>query len=109
MKTFHQFCKRADSYAMYDYKASGGRNYTPKPPKQPAVEPSTCWTEKPVTKMPKSMTASLPELPGRGENQPNYDGVNAKLDWNHTHAWNTVSGTGFGRPYWDYPRNPYAD
>lgn len=104
--TFHQFCKQA-SYATYNYTASAKRNYTPPPVgyKPRVVNDDDKYSYR-STKV--NMPKPAPKELQNGTNK--YTTKDTEVQWSRLRGFeNTVSGTGFGRPYWNYPTNPFEN
>ena len=93
------------AYSTYSYTASMSRYYHPKHAKRPELDKSTAGEKAYyVNQDPKQ-----PIGPKWGKNKPGTEadsdlpGVKQRL-----HSFSpTISGTGYGKRYWDEPRNPY--
>lgn len=104
MQTLYQFIKQA-GLATYDYKASASRNYTPKPYKG-HVSVVNDGIE-------QGKRVSIPEnekdpsgLKEQGKNKV-WD-PNDYPTWRFVHSFSpTISGTGYGKQYWQRPTDPY--
>lgn len=106
MQTLYQFIKQA-GLNTYDYKASSRRNFYPKPSGiKPVVREADENPGKTVS-IPKNEKPKS-ELQEYGKNK--YWDPDGYPTWRFTHSFSpTISGTGYGKPYWNYPKDPYQD
>lgn len=105
--TYYQFIKQASSYATYDYTASSSRDSEPTPYKgaYPKVINDSENYNKQVHPSKNKTDYNLPE---NGVNEPT--SLENLLPWSNLRAFDkTISGTGFGRPYYPYPHNPFEN
>lgn len=102
---FSQFVKQG-GYETYDYKSSSSRNYTPPKYSGPPVALAAGSGSDESRKL--SITPMHnPDMPKNGANKASYDDT-ATLGLDHSHARNTISGTGFGHQFWQEPKNGYG-
>lgn len=103
--TLYQFTKLANAYATYNYAASAKRNHTPAPVNvHPVIKKEKSYSGKTVGRTPSfTMQNNLPEA---NKNTPTEK--DSWSPWSRLRSFDhTISGTGFGRPYWHYPNNPF--
>lgn len=102
---FSEFAKFASSYETYDYKGSSIRNYIPPKANIKVVPGSGSGSDD--SKVVKITPRHNPDMPKNCANKAEY---NDDATWgvDHSHARGTVSGTGFGKRYWQEPRNGYG-
>jgi hypothetical protein len=102
--TLYQFTKLANAYATYNYAASAKRNHTPAPINiKVDVKKEKSYAGKKVGD-PSFTTAG--NVPKSSKNAPT--AKDTWSPWSRLRSFDhTVSGTGFGRPYWQYPNNPF--
>lgn len=105
--TYYQFTKLASSYATYDYTASSSRDSKPTPytgayPK--VISDSNVRSKKVDTPHPER-DKGLPPIKSNKNTS-----ADKLLPWSNLRAFDkTISGTGFGRPYYPQPHNPFEN
>lgn len=101
---FSQFAKSA-GYETYDYKGSSSRNYYPGKSGIRFAVGTVSNDDKKKAHVPGSRN---PELPRWGRNEALTEDYRTPLNVDLSHARNTISGTGFGKRYWQEPKNGYG-
>lgn len=80
------------------------RNYTPKPIKERVYVVNENKKEH-LVKQIKEPKPQKNNIPKKGSNRPR---LSFDSPYEMMHSWrNTISGTGYGHPYWDYKKNPF--
>lgn len=93
----------------YSYTASAARNFTPlKPTIKPGIVKLSTGIQERQVDIPRFASEDVPKRSFNRQALPcdTRDGLSMGFD----HSFQpTVSGTGGGRQYWSYTKNPYSD
>lgn len=90
------------AFATYDYGGSRSRNFTPTKPAAPIViNEQSNEKAHPA----KKLKAENLDVPTKGSNK-NAGNWYSEFEFIHS-FYPTISGTGFGRKYWQDQKNPY--
>lgn len=98
----YYFTKQANT--TYNYTASAARNYTPPAPAEKPIRVNVPTGEN--VRSAKPVEDRKNGLPKHGTNKPLDSDWHSEFSFLHPFT-PTISGTGYGRPYWAQKRNPF--